>query len=643
MSSGTVKRQLAAAKRENPSTKDRQSSKAVASSIGANRVGERDITSSPLSSRPSSEVLNAEKPVARPRPKPVPRRPVKAVNTGGNIIEDLLELTSSEEDGHDVDETSMIVDGSTRPESDSDLTPVVKVESSIRTRSSNGISKKRYLKDAAILSDDEEFPVHITPKKSRLSSRKNMFYSVTEGYDAPSDADVDGRDDLFAVEDASLSLSPLKLVNSEGLDIQDGAASDVELVDEDDPFLESPIDKRSKTKGKKKANNTLSAREEILSDDERLHPEEKASLAKALEESRRALVTRTEKLGGSSSSFGVDQAKVSTAGRVRRSFKDVIPQPPTTPLMSNGAVLYDDTQKYRVSSLPAACEVSNASLQDPYLAKDYTKLPPLKAGTLKSWNATAASPGMSLVNFSEWAVQCPNMDFDAACDAIRFARYKNFINPSRISPLDVNILYTTHDRKRSVLQCNFKTAICLTPVLSRDSYLVNPTTSGLRNKYLSGHPHRQEWQRLEGFACMVFDKPVMVAQIHKEAISFMTMGSFKDREATSSPSKQPRNPSILSSSVKSSAAANKHKTLKADSHFKSVLDHSDEVPVYDAREVPFNFASDLEDVASALPRFHGEIPVHSFVVVGYTLGHYEKDGRPYLTTNILFAILLGTE
>lgn len=67
------------------------------------------------------------------------------------------------------------------------------------------------------------------------------------------------------------------------------------------------------------------------------------------------------------------------------------------------------------------------------------------------------------------------------------------------------------------------------------------------------------------------------------------------------------------------------------------------VPIYDAREHPFDYASDLEDIACVLPRFEEEIPPHSFVVVGYTMGHYDKDGRANLTMNIIFAILIGTE
>jgi hypothetical protein len=65
--------------------------------------------------------------------------------------------------------------------------------------------------------------------------------------------------------------------------------------------------------------------------------------------------------------------------------------------------------------------------------------------------------------------------------------------------------------------------------------------------------------------------------------------------------------------------------------------------VYDARECPFNFETNLEDIGSVLPRFEEEIPLHSFVVVAYSMGHYDKDGRANLTMNILFAILIGTE
>lgn len=112
--------------------------------------------------------------------------------------------------------------------------------------------------------------------------------------------------------------------------------------------------------------------------------------------------------------------------------------------------------------------------------------------------------------------------------AVRFVQYKNFINPSRISLLDVNIHYTTHDCKCSVLQCNMQTAICLSTILTEhESFLVKPMIYGLKNKYIAGHFHSQEWQRFEGFVTMVFDNPVMTAQLYNRAISFATMGAAK--------------------------------------------------------------------------------------------------------------------
>jgi hypothetical protein len=95
--------------------------------------------------------------------------------------------------------------------------------------------------------------------------------------------------------------------------------------------------------------------------------------------------------------------------------------------------------------------------------------------------------------------------------------------------MDVNILYTSHDYKRSVLQCNYRTAICLTPILSNECFLITASTTGLRNKFISGYFHQLEWQRFEAFACMVFNKPSMVAQLNNGAISFGTLGPTKGK------------------------------------------------------------------------------------------------------------------
>ena len=65
--------------------------------------------------------------------------------------------------------------------------------------------------------------------------------------------------------------------------------------------------------------------------------------------------------------------------------------------------------------------------------------------------------------------------------------------------------------------------------------------------------------------------------------------------------------------------------------------------IYGACGTPFNFASDLEDLESTLARTYDQVPPGSFVVVGYTMTNYDKDGRSNLSTNVQFAIILATE
>ena len=88
------------------------------------------------------------------------------------------------------------------------------------------------------------------------------------------------------------------------------------------------------------------------------------------------------------------------------------------------------------SSLPMLCEVDDPSLRDALLSSDYDDLPPLRfvrfyyyfglfliinyrSGSLKSWSVTANS-GVTLVQFSQWAVQCPDLDFEYVFSSMIF-------------------------------------------------------------------------------------------------------------------------------------------------------------------------------------------------------------------------------
>jgi hypothetical protein len=64
------------------------------------------------------------------------------------------------------------------------------------------------------------------------------------------------------------------------------------------------------------------------------------------------------------------------------------------------------------------------------------------------------------------------------------------------------------------------------------------------------------------------------------------------------------------------------------------------VPIYDARERLFDYAKDLDNVDSVLPRFEAEVPAGSFAVVAYTMSTFRKAGGYHLNTNIQFVILV---
>jgi len=64
------------------------------------------------------------------------------------------------------------------------------------------------------------------------------------------------------------------------------------------------------------------------------------------------------------------------------------------------------------------------------------------------------------------------------------------------------------------------------------------------------------------------------------------------------------------------------------------------VPIYDARQKPFDYAADLDNIASVLPAFTEEVPAGSFAVAAYTMSTFKKSGNWHLNTNVQFVILV---
>ena len=66
------------------------------------------------------------------------------------------------------------------------------------------------------------------------------------------------------------------------------------------------------------------------------------------------------------------------------------------------------------------------------------------------------------------------------------------------------------------------------------------------------------------------------------------------------------------------------------------------MPVYDGREVGFDFNNDLPHLPDKLPRFDGEIPRHSFAVIGYSAAKWvDRKQFEQFTANLQWAIVMG--
>ena len=101
------------------------------------------------------------------------------------------------------------------------------------------------------------------------------------------------------------------------------------------------------------------------------------------------------------------------------------------------------------------------------------------------------------------------------------------MNLSRISPLELHTVYTSHDCTRSALHVDQRHAICLSPIYVHESQLLTASETGIRNKFIKGVLHEQEMQRFVGATCMAFGHgTVLHAQIVRDCMTFGTNGSW---------------------------------------------------------------------------------------------------------------------
>ncbi|KAK6996164.1 hypothetical protein R3P38DRAFT_3222759 [Favolaschia claudopus] len=292
----------------------------------------------------------------------------------------------------------------------------------------------------------------------------------------------------------------------------------------------------------------------------------------------------------------------------------------------------------RVKALPAKCQVTNVELQDDTAHEVYKGLPPLLAGMFIAWSSREG-PGMFMI--SEFATTTPRVDFDTLWSCFVFVDKGKYVNLARANPLDFKAtsqIYST--TKRWVLEYNDTTAICTSIVSVVDSAVTKArhviSTSSPKKaqnvpvlKFITGVHLSQDYDRIVGNVCTVFDHPELHAQLHEDAITFGTKSTTLESPQASS-----------SGGVRSSATKYKSSTYTPNT---DTLSWDDEIVVYDARHTAFKAERDIDNLDRLLPRYRGEIPNGSCALVAYTVSQYRRkdSDEEHISFNLRFAVLLA--
>ncbi|KAK6992998.1 hypothetical protein R3P38DRAFT_2801371 [Favolaschia claudopus] len=189
-------------------------------------------------------------------------------------------------------------------------------------------------------------------------------------------------------------------------------------------------------------------------------------------------------------------------------------------------------------------------------------------------------------------------------------------------------------------------AICISAGMCTASHILQAVQSGgtppRYRKYVDLLMHNQDWERWEAFMCICFGENVLRATITSKAVSMTTrLGQADMATQVAALSKISKKPifSYFKSPVKGETS-NKGSTSTG---------FDDTIPVYDARDREVDFEALLPSLDVSLPKWTGgEIPIASFVVVGYSVASYMGkaqgvEGRTmHVGSNILWVVICGT-
>ncbi|KAJ7615629.1 hypothetical protein DFH06DRAFT_1343597 [Mycena polygramma] len=330
-----------------------------------------------------------------------------------------------------------------------------------------------------------------------------------------------------------------------------------------------------------------------------------------------------------------------------------------TPPIEPDRVFLEDLESYKAYyDDTAPCGVFDETLQDVSLRLHYLNLAPLPSNRriVPVYDRSRSSledidwVTGGRVKYSSWFDQNPRMLASNSMGALTFDyAAPNFINLSRVSPLELSSRVSAGSSQTSRLYFGDRVAICVSAVCSTESHVVSPkrvgTKSELQRKWLSGVFHDQDYERFESIVCLVFGERIMYGQVTDKALSFQTMMSPDPARADASAEKPSAS---VPSTMFSTRSPAKRSTRSNNDLNKTLLAHNDPIPVYDARKTVIDFTADLDRLVEVLPLFHGEVPVGSFTVVGYTCSYYKRaingsTGQvPHVGLNILWLIVCGT-
>ncbi|KAJ2914404.1 hypothetical protein MD484_g6004, partial [Candolleomyces efflorescens] len=323
------------------------------------------------------------------------------------------------------------------------------------------------------------------------------------------------------------------------------------------------------------------------------------------------------------------------------------PQTPTKPAVSTSQppTPNNSSIKHHCLSLPDCDEVTDPDVQDVLLADDYAKCPPLRAGILLPLKESVP---MGCPALSAWEQNCDGLNMESAFNAVRFVEGSNqpFINPCRASPLAVDCKETIKG-KRFVLLRSGRPLVSVVSGSVEWSQLTHLGDNPVKVKFIRVRLHGQELERFMAWTTMVFPSHLRIyTHLWQNAFQFSTKSAPWEKKA--SPVK-PRMQGLYMK-PKVMGAGSGATTGGADYTGTDgfALSHLADVPVFDARDMgAIDFNVELPDLDAHYPRFFGEVPLGSLVVVGHTMTLYlsgsgENEGKWCLSMNVLWVILLAT-